>query len=149
MELALHPAHLGVGLAQSLLRPAHHVLTVLVGNGAHLLGLLVGLGHHLAGLLAGHCHHLGLADQAAGLVLRPLLQLLGLTLGAGEQLVAVVEHLAGLGQLHGQLGLGVLDEVQGLVPLDDALFRAQRRIAGLVHHIKQHIQQFFHRSCHR
>ena len=63
-----------------------------------------------------------------------------LPLGGGDILRPGSDEFLGLGQLHGELSPDLVQQIQGLVPFQNALVTAQGHALGLVDHLKEHIQ---------
>ena len=138
-----------IGLADGLLGAAEGVLAVLVGGPAQLPAAVLGHLDHLVGLLFGLGGELVLGQHLPGLLLGLLADELPLPLGGGDVVRPGGQELLGLPQLHGELGLDLIQQVQGLVPLDDALVAAQGHALRLVDHGKEHIHQFFYAGRHQ
>src|SRR5919106_530699 len=103
-QLLLGPGQLGLERGQLLVH-------VVLGLQTDLAGLVTGLGQDPLGLLHRGLHDL-LSGHQLGLLSQGFLdELLGVTPGLGQQLLAVLDHPAGLLDLLGKRGPHLLDQL--------------------------------------
>ena len=86
----------------------------------------MGLGFFIGGFLG---------DQLLGLGLGLTDQPLGLPLGLGDELIAGIHNGLRLLQLPGELVADLIQHIQDLVPLYNALIGTQRQGTCILHHI--------------
>ena len=132
----------GERVAHALLGLPHQLVDILARDAAELLGLGLGGGDHLAAPGPGHTHDLLLLDHGMRLLLGRLAQGLRLALGVADELVARRDKALRLGDGGGQVGLDLIDDLNGLLALDDALVISERDAPGLRDHTVENVQQF-------
>ena len=152
-ELAAGGLHLRQGGLDGLLRAAQGVLGVGVGHAVQLTAALLGPVDDVGALLPRLLDDLALGDDGLGVQLGLAHHLLHFLLGACHIVVAGGDELLGLFQLQGQLRAHLVQDIQGLVPVDGAFFGAEGGALGLVDHVIEHVDQslyvlFLHVSGH-
>ena len=80
-----------------------------------------------------------LVDHLRGLILGAAADVVRLLLGVGDEFVARVDETARLAQLHRERRLKIVEKIESLVALNDALVVAQRDAPCLRDHIIEHI----------
>ena len=91
-----------------------------LGLVAHAPGVVLGRLDDLAGPLLGGPHDLGALHHPLGLDPAGVEHLVGLPAGLGDELLALLEHPAGLAQLVGQPVERLLEQLDDLVAVDHA-----------------------------
>ena len=93
----------------------------------------------LIGAASGFLIDVLLVDHLRGFVLGAAADVVRLLLGVGDELVARVDEAARLAQLHRKRRLKIVEKVERLVALNDALVVAQRDAPCLRDHVIEHI----------
>ena len=114
-------------LVEQDLEAAEALVEEVLGLVAQPAGVGLGRLHHLAGPLLGGPHDLGALHHPLGPHPRRLEQLVGLAAGLGDELLALLEHPAGLAQLVGQALQRLLEQLDDLVAVDPRRRRQRHR----------------------
>ena len=131
----------------ALLCLTHQIVHIIGGDTAKLLGFGLGRGDHFRAALLGDANDLLLFDHDARLFLGALAQSLGLALGIADKLIPRSDETLCLGEGCGEIGLDVVDDLDGLFPFDDALVVAKRDAPGLGYHAIEDVEQFDYVVC--
>ena len=121
-------------LAHALLGLAHQIVHIFARDPSELLGFVLRRGDHLAASGPGDADNLLFLDHLVGLLLRVFAQGLRLPLGVADKLIARRDETLSLRNGCGQAVLDLVDDLDSLLPLDDALVIAERHTPCLGDH---------------
>ena len=120
----------GDGLRQPVeqdLEAAEALVEEVLGLEAQPARIVVGGLHDVAGTLLGRPDDLGALHHPFGLATCRFEQFVGFAAGLGDELLAFLQHPAGLAQLVGQPGEGLLEQLDDLVAIDARRRRQRHR----------------------
>ena len=135
----LHAAERG---GDGLLRAAQRLIAELARGTAQRVGLGLRGGEHFVAAGLGDAHDLLIVHERAGALLRLIADAFGLALGVVDEFVAGGDQTLCLGKLHRHGGLDLIEDLEDLVALDDALFVAERHAPCLRHHGIKLVNEF-------
>ena len=95
-------------------------------------------------LFAGDTEHLGLGDLVLRVLLGLLHHALDVALGGLDIVLLCADELLRAGKFHRQLGADLVEQIERLVAVQNALVARQRRVLRAVDHLVKHIQKMLH-----